>query len=998
MMIKNRIFGVIIILLVLVICLPNAYGQIFGKNKVQYKDFEWNIIKTPHYDIYYYPGGERLALIAADIAEKAYNKLEKDLRHTPGKRNPIILYCSHNHFKQTNVILDVIGEGTGGFTELFRSRVVLPFTGSYADFEHVLTHELAHVFHVDMLYGNMLTSMAARRALYPVPLWFIEGTAEYFSNPWGNDEDIFMRDAVISGYLIPLQYLEYAGGFIIYKEGQSVLKYIEEIYGYEKVLELNRNLKVSRSFDKALEMTLGVDLEKLNDQWQRWLKRRYWPDFVGKKEPEEFAKKMTDHTEDDSNINMAPTLSPDGDKLVYISDKDQYTNIFLMSAIDGEILATLVEGQTISEFEYVHSFRSQMCWSPDSKYISFTAKAGDQDALFIFDVNEKEIVKRFKFSLDGLYSPTWSPDGKQIVFVGLKDAKSNLYMLDNVDEIIKDDTEDYEIKNLMDDEWDERHPAWSPDGKYLAFSSDRIDGENPEFVNFKYGQYDIFLMDMETHNVRRVIKHKAKDQYPVWLPDGDKIAFVSDRDNSENLYIYNLESDSLTQFTKVLGSILTPSWAINADRLAFSSFDKGGWDVFLLNEPMSLMKEEKDTTKIVDSTVEIPVRKFDKDKLLLDSIKPSFVSSDTGSGDILQEMGKKFKTRKYKVKFEIDALGGGVSYNTIGSFYAMSQINLSDVMGDNRIALGLSAFGNSLKEADAYVYYYYLPNQTDYGIGAFHFKNYYYSNKSIFGEYFEKDMPYSERTYGIDFGLSRPFNRYRRIDFSTRMMKVERQIYEESPGGIFYLDETENMFITQLGLAFVTDNTLWGYTGPVNGKRYYLSLEKTLFSDWDYTTAIAEYRRYIRIFSRHNIAFRLLGAASYGDEAQIFHLGGPETLRGYDYEYVSGSNVGLLNLEYRFPFIDYLGFVAPLPLRFQYIRGVTFFDLGSAWDEDETETWQGIAHDDEGDFYLKDINASWGFGWRMRVLSFVLKFDIGWGTDFSSQTDERYNFSLGAEF
>src|SRR5216117_2795999 len=126
-----------------------AAAQYFGQNKVQYRSFDFKSIQTEHFDIYYYSDERGGALDAARMAERAYARLSRILHHQFQSRKPIILYASQADFQQTNVV-DASGEGLGGVTEFFKHRAVMPFTGSYAEFEHVLQHEMVHQFQYDV--------------------------------------------------------------------------------------------------------------------------------------------------------------------------------------------------------------------------------------------------------------------------------------------------------------------------------------------------------------------------------------------------------------------------------------------------------------------------------------------------------------------------------------------------------------------------------------------------------------------------------------------------------------------------------------------------------------------------------------------------------------------------------------------------------------------------------------------------------------------------------
>ncbi|MFQ6032517.1 MAG: hypothetical protein ACE5K2_06305, partial [Candidatus Zixiibacteriota bacterium] len=219
-----KIFFLSSVLLLLLANTGNTQEPYFGKNKVQYETFDWYFIQTENFDIYYYEDEYHLAKFSADVLEDAYLQVKEELRYDLSRRVPVILYDSHNDFQQTNVIPYLIEEGVGGFTEVFKNRIVVPFTGSYEDLRHVLHHELTHAVVFDMIYGSLMGSLLSRQYLFQLPLWFAEGYAEYSSRGgWDIQADMVIRDATINGYLVPL---DQAGGYLAYKEGQSAIDYI----------------------------------------------------------------------------------------------------------------------------------------------------------------------------------------------------------------------------------------------------------------------------------------------------------------------------------------------------------------------------------------------------------------------------------------------------------------------------------------------------------------------------------------------------------------------------------------------------------------------------------------------------------------------------------------------------------------------------------------------------------------------------------------------------
>jgi len=359
-----------------------AYTQGFGKNKVQYRTFDWKFIQSDHFDVYYYDDAKEVAIFTADVAESSYVALKKDFKYKVTNRIPILIYNGHNEFQQTNVTLSDLSESVGGFTEVFKDRVVIPFQGSYKEYRHVLHHELTHAVMFQMFYGGGMGATITGMARFQVPLWLAEGLAEYESLGWDTDSDMYMRDAAINGYVPPIEYMY---GFMVYKGGQSVLNYIADKYGEQKIGEILGKVRLSRNVNQGIKQSIGIDLEELSERWHKHLRKTYWPDVENRHEPEDLAKRLTDHEKNEHFLNGSPSVSPKGDRIAYLSDRSNYTDIYLMSTVDGRNLGRLVKGQRSNLFEEMHWLRPGMSWSPDGKQLVFAAKASNMsmtEALF----------------------------------------------------------------------------------------------------------------------------------------------------------------------------------------------------------------------------------------------------------------------------------------------------------------------------------------------------------------------------------------------------------------------------------------------------------------------------------------------------------------------------------------------------------------------------------------------------------------------------------------
>ena len=163
------------------IAAPDLGAQWYGRNKVQYQRFNFKIMKTRHFDVYFYLQDEQTVKLASLMAERWYSRLSRMFNHELKGRQPLILYGSGPEFQQTTVISELLGEGTGGVTESFKRRIILPFGATLEDTDHVIGHELVHAFQYDIMAQGHSDESRGNDAALRIPLWFIEGMAEYLS-------------------------------------------------------------------------------------------------------------------------------------------------------------------------------------------------------------------------------------------------------------------------------------------------------------------------------------------------------------------------------------------------------------------------------------------------------------------------------------------------------------------------------------------------------------------------------------------------------------------------------------------------------------------------------------------------------------------------------------------------------------------------------------------------------------------------------------------------
>jgi Tol biopolymer transport system component len=1059
----------------------------FGKNKVQYKQFQWFVLKTPHFDINFPDGYRDLAARTGVILEFGYDKLSRDFSHHIAWRIPVIIYGSQSDFQQTNVIYSLIPEGVQAFAEPIRKRMVIHFGGSNVDYAHTAVHELVHIFSYDIIYSTLLRSVFSRNLLFPIPLWFMEGLAEYYSSGYDRTGEMFMRDAAVFDYLYDLDETD---GYMAYKSGQAAIFYLIETYGPGKVIEIMDNIRNQRgSINMALQSSLGISSEELSRDWKKAMRRRYWPLYADKKEPEAYGRRLTDHMKKHHGMNTKPAFSPDGEYIVYFSDLKGLDGIYLMNVVTGKVEKRLITGMMSTRFESIRSMNSSLTYSPDGTRIAFVAKSHGYDRLFVMRVPEGKILDEIPLALDFFHSPAWSPTGEAIALVGVEGGRTDLYLYDLAGA---------NLKKLTDDPDDEENPSWFPDGTRIAFGRFPATAFQPLFLpdstgvvrlsgvdfassaNVRSVDSDIWCLDIATGEKRLLIRTEGNDNNAVVL-NSEELLFTSDESGVTNLYRGSIAVGSYYRFTDLLGGVFSHACATAKDRLVYSAFNAGGLDLFIMDgfseksktsfstgspfmaglmeegqpagaQPLSgsgaadtvssaaeAVLSEADTLRapagLADSvgtgkeaegirgtvtvprarlgqaepsSVEIPQKTYGEKEIpqiVIDEDSSEDVNPDTLEA-IRQRLARQIGTlQRYHAKFAPDYVGDmmGIGYSTGFGFQIFNQIAFSDLLGDHHLAIGFNFF-RAIEESDLLVTYSYLKRRIDYGVGVFQFKNYLNSRVSSVGETFIDYQLFTERNYGLFALASYPFSTFTRVDLEFEGFVSEREFFgtyrQDTIGYTYYVPEKSERHLFQPTISLIHDSAYFGSFGPVIGSRWMLSASRAIaFSGADISRAtfFGDYRKYLPLFYRNYLAVRGVGVMGVGDDPQFFFLGGPLTMRGYDYLQFTGSRMLLFNVEYRYPLIDALIFGWPGRWGFQNIGGTFFFDTGSVWGKgmyvEPLPDWLKPRVVNELAFY-----SDFGMGLYMRFGYLILNFQLGWPTDFDRTGGATFHFFIGPMF
>jgi len=942
----QRIFIALLSLIFLFGLQTSAHAQFgdifgFGKNKVHYRTFEWSVINTEHFDVYFYEEERQAALDAAEVAERSYAYLSKTIDYKFKEKIPLLLYASHNDFQQTNAIQSYVGEGTQGVTESLKGRMILPITGSYGQFIHVLTHEMVHAFQFDIMLSDAASDVIRQ---FNPPLWFIEGMAEYLSVGMDNITRMWMRDAVLNNTLLDIPDMTYVFDIRVYRMGQAIWYYVGERYGKEVVGRIFKTARATGDIARAFKAHTGLGLKELSERWQKDARAKYLPREVVLQQPEEVARPLIDRCKEcDTRLNIVPAISPDGKQIAYIGDKNFTLNMFLRelevnedsSGYKKTKLRKIVQSGSSQSYESLRYFTTSMNWSPDGRLFSFVAKAGQTDAIYIVDAGQNEVVQKLTFnSLTGMAAPSWSPNGDKMVFSGTQGGISDLYVVDASGE---------NLQRLTDNRFAHLHPQWSPDGRYIAFTTDR--GPNTKIDSLIFGEYNIATLEVETGEIKLITEVGGNHINPVWTKEGDELFFISDMNGIPNIYNVDLNSGELFQITNLItgvSGIITESPAItlarDTGRLAFSVFIDAGWYIYTLDEYKKTKVESPAAIAVLEE-LENPNLKYRE-----------YTKPDSAE----------FLVSGYKTKLTADILAGTTGFGTNNGYSGQAAFLFSDMLGDKNLLVQAMINGDPF-ESTIVATFYNQKHRLNWALSAFQFRN-------EFGFSTETDFGYVTSMYrGAGAGASLPLNPFFRIELNADLYHVSGDVALLGEGSTF----SSNSLYTSLGGALVYDSARWGLAAPYSGSRTKVSMRQNI-GDFNYRLYVADFRNYLPVrflvsdpIPRISIALKTTAVIMQGRDARSFSLGGPDYFRGQDYGFLFGEKAVLQNMELRFPLLPFLS------IQYDFLTGLLFFDAVNVWDE------TNVLNEGLSDFNFNKTLTAYGYGLRFNLGGLmVLRWDF----------------------
>jgi hypothetical protein len=954
-----------------------AAAQEFGQNKVRYKNFDFKVFRTPHFEIYYYIDNEKLIKRFAQESELWYTLHQQVFRDTFRKANPIIIYADHPDFQQTTAIDGEIGVGTGGVTEGLKNRIVMPFMETNQTTRHVIGHEMVHAFQYRSLLDGDETQFSE---IGNLPLWMIEGMAEYLS--LGKKDAytaMWMRDAFQNKDIPSIKDLTESSKYFPYRYGEAFWSFIGSTYGDTVIVPFFKNT-ARYGLDYGIRRTFGYNEKTLSSLWKTSIENAYKPLLKDTLQIPP-GEKIIDY-KNSGEMNVAPAISPDGQYVAFLSEKDLFSiDLYLADAKTGKTLRKLtskISNTHIDEFNFIESAGA---WSPDSKQFAFSVFSGGRNKLVVVDVSNGKILHEISMEKAEQFSyVTWSPNGHDIVFSGMSEGQSDLYMY-NLD--------DKELTQLTDDIYSDYQPSFSHDGTKLVFASDRTtyDKSNGQTITF-----NLAVMDVATRKITDInVFNGANNLNPQFSSDDKYIYFLSNRDGFRNMYRYHLADAKLEQMTDLFTGIsgiteYSPALSISNDNDIVYSYYKAQKYAIYNGKDTDFKPKAVNADDInFDAAMLPPFKAVGVD--LINSNLNNFLAYQKISVDSIKE-------EKYRPQFKLDYLassGVGIGVNSQYGAGLASGVQgvFSDILGRNQMFVGASVNGE-IYDSGAQFAYINQSHRWNLGVGFSHIPYQFglYSqnpvklnvgnNQTINAVEVDNDIIRNFRD-AVQVFTSYPFSKVARVEFGTGVsynyFRVDRYYntydangyYINGASGHTKVSNADEQALTGINLqsyalyqfntALVGDNSYNGITGPLNGYRYRIGGEFN-FGTYQFMSPTIDLRKYVRV-KPVTFAARVYGYGRFGNNDAIsklypLYLGYPFYIRGYEansfynsnsastngftIDQLSGNRIAFANFEVRLPFTGPEK-LAQIKSKFFFSDLNLFFDAGLAWSDGDKVTF-----------------------------------------------------------
>jgi hypothetical protein len=972
----------------------NGSQQEFGKNRVQYYEFDWRYQNYERFKVFFYRGEEKIAEYAAKTIQRELLSIEKYLNYTIQEPLEVLVFKTLTDLRQSNIGLTNENEAKyGGKSQIVGSKLFIYYEGSHEDLQNQIREVIAETVLRNILFGDQWSDVLIGNDPNKHPIWFTKGFVDFLSQPWDADFEATIKDGFLTGKYDDFSRLDedqsrYAG--------HAFWAFIEETYGKGQLMNLLYLTKMSGHIDRSLEYVLGSDLKTLLPSFSNYYKKRFLADL---KYQEDISGSEIDFRSKKKEKLVRFVSTSDGEKLAYVVNQDGRYRIFLQKLGEKKAKKIIAFEPKLPRIQDLT--HPVLAFHPNGSYLVYFIERKGKLLFSLYDIEDGTTSSKELPSLEKVLSADYAKDGLSLVISGVKNGQTDLYTYK---------ISGNSLDQLTDDLWDDIDPKWTLDGESIVFSSNRDSDtlkKKEEIVPSDY-KLDLFAFEYKQKDKSKVILKRLTNTPDVNETQAvevkkDLFYYLNDQNGLRNRW--KLEKDSVISFIDTMihyryDNKMSPATNLNTSIVhspvisqtdVITQIHQNGRD-FLYKQELNQGEKESNKVYFLNKREQKQGPSWGDDEMeekpvhVKDSIPVKIEVSEDGHYEkqtlVLYQSTEEYQNQielkkdgldyeeplrvPYRINFAKDFISAKIDnsflsqsyqrYSGPGSVYlnpsvsGFLRISFSDVMEDYVLSGGIriptsrnssefyAAFDMRKKRLDKQLFYYRRSFESNSGQEL---------NKLI--------------THEIQLNLNYPFSEV----FSWRSTVLSR-VDAAQPLAVNKESLTrETSYIYQGGLksALVFDNARQWSENAWSGTRAKIFVEYLQNVESKSTGMINlgfDLRYSIKLLKEMVWVNRLAAGTSLGSSRLLYYMGGVDNwmlrpkvnfnedipvdpqgkfayqtlatpMRGFLQNQRNGNSFSVFNSELRIPVFTLL---TKTTLKNEPLRSfqlITFFDLGTAW-------------------------------------------------------------------
>ena len=1004
-----------------------------GKNRIQYKSFDWEVMYTNNFEFYYNANALNIAEIASSFLEDKFSELTNNIGHQPFKKTKVFIYNSERDKEQSNIGINEADEFL--FSNLsLNNRIIfkVAYNNNLNVFKNNLSYEFNKVLIRDLMHGNLsFAKRFGKVSFINIPEWFSDGAARYLAYGWDTEMDNVIRDYFLTKQKKSLNKISDEQSKYI---GQSIWNYISVTYGKNTISNIINLTKIIRNPEKAISSSLGINYNNFIQNWSNY----YYSSISNKYIRDEL---------ENPELNQVNNFG----KVIDLK-KNQSGEFILFSAIKGNYKRLVLYNIKQKKFKVLDRIKSS---EKNNSY--FLDWKNDENILYIKNLKgENNLITRNIYSNSKAYKSLYrfekingfSFNTKQnlIALSATVNNQSDIYLLSANSE---------NLKKLTDDMYHDIYPSFLKNSTSVIFSSNRnsIDLENidtPENISEYYNLY-LYNLDTTSTKLYKLTNTLANNIKAKPLTD-NKVLFLSDIRGIYNIFSLSIDGNS-KQVTDFNTNIINYYYDEIDKDLYFNNLyegnliarNKSDFDIsksrfgtqtsrvdYIQKQQSNIKKREKIKRENIKDNINFETTEnfsFEGENKL----KSSILKNIEINRDNRRRVGNKYKYSVIKNNFNsflrIDPQEG------LGTQVESDFIELFE---DHKFYASAFLPFSSLKSSDIFTEYSFLKKRFDFRLS--------FDRKILFTEDSENFIYHKYLYNQVNFNISYPISEFSRFEiapfYSTyKFNDLDYRIFNNTPPSFLFYEK--NNFYGYF-LNFIFNNTNKISYNLEKGTKL-----KVSFKNYQTENNANTFKNFSVDLSHHqpiseNIIFssRLYYGNSFGENPYKYMLGGVKNslirkfedkgvndpllvsngfnnhnfifgeyinMRGYDFNKFDGYKVLVLNSEFRIPLVKALTGLNVSSSFLNSLQVAGFFDLGSSWNtnspfsnKSDVNTW---IIKEPGSVFQAEIEnsknpwlASYGISLRSFITDYYVKIDIAKPVEDYQVKDTKFHISFGYSF